>query len=113
MIAAAVPLITIVPVPSPVTVTPDDEPRLRMPLVTDTVVVNASPSMSATVKAVPLATLNTRVPSSAIVCAPGAVETGASFTALTVTLTVAVSVTPPEVTVYVKVSVPLKFRFGV
>ena len=36
-----------------------------------------------------------------------------STTAVTFTVTVAVSVTPPEVTVYVKLSAPLKSAFGV
>ena len=56
------------------------------------------------------------VPSSATVCvpAPGTVLTGGSFTLVTVTLTVAVSVTPAGlVTVQVKLSVPLKLVLGV
>ena len=39
--------------------------------------------------------------------------TGASFTAVTVTVTVAVSVSIPSLSVYLKLSVPLKFAAGV
>ena len=57
--------------------------------------------------------MNVSAVSSATVLAPPTVFTGASLTAATFTVTVAVSVTPPELTVYVKLSAPLKFRFGV
>jgi hypothetical protein len=99
LMAAAVPAICTEPVPLPVTVTPAVEPSVSVPLVTATVAVSEPLSMSATVRALPLADENTSPVSSVVDWAPGAVLTGASFTALTVTLTLAVSVTPPEVTV--------------
>ena len=46
-----------------------------------------------------LAAVNASVASSARAAATGAVFTGASFTAIIVTVTIAVSVTPPELTV--------------
>ena len=45
--------------------------------------------------------------SSLIASDAGAVLVGASLTAATLTVTVPVSVTPPDVTVYVNVSLPL------
>jgi len=56
-------------------------------------------STSATVIALPLPGENTRPVSSGVFCAAGTAFTGASFTGSTLTVTVAVSVTPPEVTV--------------
>ena len=50
---------------------------------------------------------------SSAVVAVSATATGTSLTDVTVTNTVAVSVTPPDVTVYVKLSAPLKLRLGV
>ena len=99
LIAAALPVIVTVPVPLPDTATPATEPRLTRPLVTETVVVSVSPSMSATVTALPLVALKTSAVSSAVVWLGGVVCVAASLTGLTVTVTVAVSVTPPDVTV--------------
>ena len=98
VIAAGLPDTVIVPVPLPVTVTPAIDPSVRRPLATVKVVVTLL-STSATVIALPFAVLNTTFVSSAAVWPPGTVFTGASFTATTVTVTVAVSVTPPDVTV--------------
>ena len=97
--AAAVPVICTLPVPLPLTVTPAALPSVSVPWVTASVVVSVPPSTSATVNALPFAPLKISGLSSAAACAPGVVLTGASFTALIVTLTVAVSVTPPEATV--------------
>ena len=97
--AAGVPTMVTVPVPSPVTVTPATAPSARMPLVAETVVVTLPPSTSATVMALPVVLPNTRPLSSAVVWVRGAVCVGALLTGVTVTVTVAVSVTPPEVTV--------------
>ena len=99
LMAAAVPVTCTLPVPLPTTLTPATPASVSVPWVTASVVVSAPPSTSATVIALPLALLNTSGLSSAVVCAPGKVLTGASFTELTVTFTVAVSVTPPEATV--------------
>ncbi|RJG47394.1 hypothetical protein D3Y55_22780 [Mesorhizobium sp. DCY119] len=71
----------------------------NVPFVTDSVTVSVPPSTSLTVIGLPADGVKTIVVSSAVVCAVGTVLTGASFTGLTVTVTVAVSVTPPEVTV--------------
>ena len=67
----------------------------------------------------PLAELKTSAVSSMVVCAPGTLLTGASFTALTVTATVSVSVfAPPEPlfpwssVVIVRVEEPLKSAVG-
>ena len=49
-----------------------------------------------------------RTVSSATLCAPGTVLTGASFTALTVIATVSVSVAVPSPVTTVSVSTPLK-----
>ena len=51
--------------------------------------------------------------SSATLCAPGTVLTGASFTGLTVIATVSVSVAVPSVVATVSVSAPLKLRLPV
>ncbi|TNC13052.1 hypothetical protein FF100_15220 [Methylobacterium terricola] len=70
-----------------------------MPPVTAIETVRVPLSTSATVRALPPAVEKTRAVSSAVTCAPGTVTTGASFTGVTVTVTVAVSVTPPALTV--------------
>ena len=67
---------------------------VAVPLVIVSVVVNGSPSTSAT-----LTPEIGKAVSSAVVCEPGTVFTGASFTGVTPMFTVAVSVTPPDVTV--------------
>ena len=51
--------------------------------------------------------------SSATLCAPGTVLTGASFTGLTVIATVSVSVAVPSLVATVSVSAPLKLRLPV
>ena len=94
MIWAAVPARVTVPVALPVMVAPPPAVTLSVPLVTLTVVVSAPPSTSATLTPAMASGL-----SSAVLWAPGTVLTGASLTAVTVTLTLAVSVTPPDVTV--------------
>ena len=96
--AAGVPETVTAPVPLPVTVTPEIEPRLSLPLATVSVVVTLL-SASATAIALPLPALKTMLASSLVVWAPGTALTGASLTAATLIVTVAVSVTPPEVTV--------------
>ena len=98
VIAAGVPETVTVPLPLPVTVIPAIEPSVSVPLTTVSVVVTEL-STSTTVMALPFAALNMRLVSSALDCAPGTVLTGASLTAATLTVTVAVSVTPPDVTV--------------
>ena len=104
LICAAVPAIVTVPVPlfvivAPPVVTTDSVP---VPAGTDSVVVSVPPSTSAT----DAPEITTAV-SSVVVCATGTLCVGASLTDDTVMLTVAVSVTPPEVTVYVNDGVPL------
>ena len=81
-------------VPLPDIVAPPPSATVAVPPVTVSVVVRMSPSTSPTVT--PAIARDT---SSLVLCAPGKVWVGASFTGTTVTLTVAVSVTPPEVTV--------------
>ena len=88
------PVSVTVPEPLPPIVAPPPVVTLSVPLVTVSVVVSDPPSTSAT----DTPAIDSGV-SSTTVCAPGTVFTGASFTALTVTVTVAVSVTPPDVTV--------------
>ncbi|CAM3003740.1 hypothetical protein LEWO105114_11715 [Legionella worsleiensis] len=112
MIAAGEPLKVTDPVPLLVMVTPAVATAVKLPCSTETVVVTTALSVSATLKALPLAELNTREASSLRICAPDTLLTGASFTAFTVIVTVAVSVVPPEVTVYVKSVVPLKLAAG-
>jgi len=98
VIALALPVMVTVPVPFPVTETPVMEPSVSEPFATVKVVVTVL-STSAMVIALPLAALNTRLASSFVDWSPGTVLTGASLTAATVTVTVAVSCTPPDVTV--------------
>ena len=79
-----------------------------MPLATDSVVVSALLSMSATeTPAIG------RMASSATLCGPGTVLTGASFTGLTVIAIVSVSVAVPSLVTTVSVSAPLKLRLPV
>ena len=92
----------------PLPVTPPPAITLRMPLATDSVVVSAVLSMSATeTPAIG------RAVSSATLCAPGTVLTGGSFTALTVIATVSVSLAVPSLVATVSVSPPLKLRLPV
>ena len=90
---AAVPLIVMVPEPSPDTETPAVVARLRMPLPAgiDSVVTSVTPAPSTSLTETPV--IFSAV-SSAVVCAPGTVLTGASLTGLTVMVTVAVLVSP-------------------
>ncbi len=102
LMAAAVPENVMVAsvVPSPeVKVRPAMPESENVPLVTATVTVRVPVSTSATVMRLELAAEKTRAVSSVVVCAPGTVLVGASLTGEMVRLTVAVSVTPPEVTV--------------
>ena len=99
MIAAGEPESVTVPVPLPETVTPAVPPSVNRPFVAETVIEIVSPSMSVTVIALPLAVENTTVVSSLVVWPPGTAATTASLTGVTVTVTLAVSVTPPDVTV--------------
>ena len=92
----------------PLPATPGPSVTLRMPLATDSVVVSALLSMSAT----ETPAIGRRV-SSPTVCAPGTVLVGASFTGLTVIAIVSVSVAIPSPVVTVTVSAPLKLRFPV
>ena len=92
----------------PLPVTPVPAVTLRVPLATDSVVVSASPSTSATeTPAIG------RTVSSATLCAPGTVLTGASFTGLTVIAIVSVSTAVPSLVATVSVSAPLKSRLPV
>ena len=93
----------------PLPVTPAPAVTLRMPLATRlSVVVSALLSMSATeTPAIG------RMVSSATLCAPGTVLTGASFTGLTVIAIVSVSVAVPSLVATVSVSAPLKLRLPV
>ena len=96
MIWAAVPARVTVAVPLLVMVAPPPAVTASVPLVTLTVVVKAvaGPSTSATLTPAMASGV-----SSVALWAPGTVLTGGSLTAVTVTLTLAVSLTPPEVTV--------------
>ena len=78
---------------------------LRVPLVTDSVVV--SDVLSTSVTDIPA--IDSAV-SSLTVCAPGTVLTGASLTGLTVMATVSVSVAVPSAVATESVSAPLKSR---
>ena len=100
MICVAVPVSVTVPVPLPASVAP--AATLNEPCRTLTVVVSAPLSMSATL--IPLIALAV---SSLVVCATGTTSVGASLIAATLTVIVEVSVTPPDVTVYVNESGPL------
>ena len=93
LIAAAVPLITTVPEPSPVTVTPALDAKLRTPLPAGTVsvVVSVTPAPSTSLTETPVMLSGV---SSFVDCAPGTVLTGASLTGLMVSVTVAVLVSP-------------------
>ncbi|GJD54047.1 hypothetical protein OPKNFCMD_6827 [Methylobacterium crusticola] len=102
MIAAAVPLKVVAAsaVPSPAAkVRPVIPASEKVPPVTAIETVRTPLSTSATASALPPAVEKTRAVSSAVTWAPGTATTGASFTGVTITITVAVSVTPPAVTV--------------
>ena len=106
LICAAVPAMLTLALPLPVT--PAPAVTLRMPLDTLSVVVSALLSMSATeTPAIG------RAVSSATLCAPGTVLTGASFTGLTVIAIRSVSVAVPSLVATVSVSPPLKLRLPV
>ena len=96
LIWAWVPAMVTVPVPSPVMVAPLPAVTVKMPLPGGRlrVVVRLGLSTSPTDRP-----LMVRPVSSGVLCGPGTVFTGTSFTGVTFTVTVAVSVTPPEVTV--------------
>ena len=85
--------------PAPSVAPPAARLTVSAPLVTVSRVVARLPSTSTTPTLNTLATVNASVVSSASVALAGAVFTGASFTGVTVTVTVAVSIAPPEVTV--------------
>ncbi len=94
---ASVPESTIVPVPEPVTVTLPPEVAAITPVGTAsvTVIVPLPASTSEIDRPV------SAIPVSSLVAQPeaGRLLTGASLTAVTLTVTRAVSVTPPDVTV--------------
>ena len=96
MRAVTVPVSVRVAVPEPVTPTPPAAAAFKLPLATLRVTLRAPApaSMSATARPVRGSGV-----SSVPVKLAGRVFTGASLTGVTVTLTPAVSVTPPEVTV--------------
>ena len=96
LICAAVPEIVTVPVALFVIVAPPPLTTLSVPEPAgmESVVVSGPLSTSAT-----LTPEMTLLVSSLVVCAAGSVLTGASLTAVTVMLTFAVSVTPPDDTV--------------
>ena len=103
MICVAVPLMVTVAVPLPVMTAPPPVATVSVPFVTESVVVSAVLSRSATeTPAIG------SVVSSATVCEPGTVLTGGSFTALTVIATVSVSLNEPSEVATVSVSEPLK-----
>ena len=92
----------------PLPVTPAPAVTLRCRSTRLSVVVSALLSLSATeTPAIG------RMVSSAALCAPGTVLTGASFTALTVIAIVSVSVAVPSLVATVSVSAPLKLRLPV
>ena len=95
MICAIVPVSVTVPVPDPVTLTPVvPAPALSRPLETVSVVsMMALPASTSEIEnALPLAVENTSVVFLAVNCGSGTAFTGASLTAVTVRLTVSVSV---------------------
>ena len=94
-----------VTVPVPLPDTPGPAVTLRVPLVTDSVVVSDVLSTSAT----DIPAIGSAV-SSLTLCAPGTVLTGASLTGLTVMATVSVSVAVPSAVATESVSAPLKSR---
>ncbi|GAB1434759.1 hypothetical protein MASR2M32_09790 [Sphaerotilus sulfidivorans] len=105
LIAAALPENTsrALPLPSPsMKPRPALLPSTSRPCATSSASVSASPSLSATDRLVSASVL-----SSARNCEAGSVSTGAWLTAVTLRVTVAVSVVPLEVTVYWKLSVPV------
>jgi hypothetical protein len=95
LIWAMVPVSVTVPVPelAMVAVPPLTE---SVPLVTASVTVTVPVPASTSLTLRPVMA---RAESSVVVCGPGTVLTGASLTGLTVTVTLAVSVVPPELTV--------------
>ena len=100
MISACVPLKVIVPsdAPSPaVKVRPVTSLKVNKPFVELRVTVTVVLSTSLMLIALPLPIEKTRLVSSLVDWAEGTVLTGASFTALMVTLTVLVSVKLPSV----------------
>ena len=93
LMAAAVPVIVTVAVPSPVTMTPAVEAMVRLPTAAgiDSVVVSVTPAPSTSLTETPVIDSGE---SSAVVLVPGSVLTGASLTGLMVMVTVA-SLTSP------------------
>ena len=121
LMSVMAPTICTLEVPLPMTVTPAVEPVARVPLVEESVTWMALPpaSTSDTEMALPLEVEKTRFVSSATVCVPGTLFTGASLTALTVMLTVSVSLSGPpapvlplSLAVTVSEAEPLKFALG-
>ena len=118
LIAASVPVKVMVAslAPSPVVkARPAVLPRLSTPLValSVTVTLPLPASGSAMENALPLALLNTSVPSSFTVCAAGTVLTGASLTAAMLRSNVSLAARLPSLAVTRTKSVPLKFTGGV
>ncbi len=96
LICAVVPAIVTVPLPSPVTVAPLPPVTVSVPLPAGRLRVVERLALSTSATASPVIT---RGVSSSVLWARGKVLTGRSLTGLTVTSTVVVSSTPPEVTV--------------
>ena len=110
--SASVPVKVMVPSPAPVPtvkVRPEVPERSSVPLVAVRVTCTglAPASTSLTESAVPADTENTSVPSRGMVCVPGTVFTGASFTAVTVMFSTSTSVRAPPRPVLARSSVPI------
>ena len=99
LMAAAVPLMVTEAVPLLPIVAPANACAVTLPLFTVTLLVRLALSASATLSALPVPLPNTSAVSSLTACPAGTMLTGAAFTAAIVTLTVALSVTPPALTV--------------
>src|SRR5262247_4124590 len=121
LMLARLPVTVTVAVPLPLTVRPEVPASVSTPLVAAKVTwtLELPASTSAIEMALPLAVENVSVPSSLMVCAPGTVLTGASFTALTVMATESLSLrAPPEpvlpwsLVVTVRLAAPLKLPVG-
>ena len=106
VMAADEPVNVTVPDPLPAMVTPEAANAVRLPDGTETVVVIDGLSTSSMTIWLPLAPLKITVVSSVPFCAAGSAWAGMLLTEMMVTVTVVVSVTPPDVTVYWNVSVP-------
>ena len=93
LMAAAVPVMLTVPEPSPVTVTPALEAILSVPLPAGMLSVVVSETLGPSTSLTEMPVMASAV-SSLVVLAPGTVLTGASLTGLTVSVTVAVLLSP-------------------